>query len=84
MGFGIAHGQADGGLGERLIRDITRDDILRLMEIKMGRILKFNADKNEKLIAQLKKDLAQVEQHLANMVGHTVAWFSLAPRRPGR
>lgn len=66
-----------------LIRDVTPDDILRLMEIKMGRILKFNADKNEKLIAQLKKDLAQVDQHLANMVGHTVAWFSLLKEKYG-
>ena len=66
-----------------LIRDVTPDDILRLMEIKMGRILKFNADKHEELIAQLKKDLAQVEQHLANMVGHTVAWFSLLKEKYG-
>lgn len=66
-----------------LIRDVTRDDILRLMEIKMGRILKFNADKNEEQIAQLKKDIAQVEKHLANMVGYTVAWFSLLKEKYG-
>jgi len=49
-----------------LIREVTRDDILRLMEIKMGRILKFNAVHNERLIAQLQKDMkdqASIKQY---------------------
>ena len=36
----------------RFIREVTRDDILKLMEIKMGRILKFNSDKSNEFIAQ--------------------------------
>ena len=35
------------------IREITNDDILRLMEIKMRRILKFNSDKADEYIATL-------------------------------
>lgn len=65
------------------IREITRDDILKLMEIKMGRILKFNADKSDALLAQLKKEIAQVEKHLADMVAYTIAWFSLLKEKYG-
>ena len=37
----------------QMIREVTRDDILRLMEIKMGRILKFNKEKADELIARM-------------------------------
>ncbi|MDR2811021.1 MAG: DNA gyrase/topoisomerase IV subunit A [Tannerellaceae bacterium] len=57
------------------IRDITHDDILKLMEIKMGRILKFNSDKSNALIAQIKKDIKQVDYHLKNIVAYTIDWF---------
>ena len=43
------------------IRDVTRDDILRLMEIKMGRILKFNTDKCNVTIAQYKEEIAKID-----------------------
>ena len=39
------------------IRVITRDDLLRLMEIKMARILRFNKEKADELIARLKRTL---------------------------
>ena len=39
---------------ELFARPITREDILRLMEIKMGRILKFNKDKADEIIARMK------------------------------
>ncbi len=39
------------------IREVTKEDILRLMEIKMARILKFNSDKAEELIARMRKDI---------------------------
>ncbi len=58
-----------------LIREVTREDILRLMEIKMGRILKFNSEKNEQMIAQIKKEIERVEFHLANIVEYTIDWF---------
>ena len=39
----------------KMIREVTKEDILRLMDIKMARILKFNSDKADELIACLKK-----------------------------
>jgi topoisomerase-4 subunit A len=53
------------------------------MEIKMGRILKFNANKSDELIAQLKKDIAHTESHLANIVNYTIAWFAMLKEKYG-
>ena len=66
------------------IREVTRDDILRLMEIKMGRILKFNSDKSDEMIAQLRKDIQQVDRHLANIVGYTIDWFAMLKEKYGK
>ena len=42
------------------IREVTKEDILKLMEIKMGRILKFNSDKADELIAKMKEELPKL------------------------
>ena len=57
------------------IREVTRDDILKLMEIKMGRILKFNSDKCDAQIAQIKEQIEEINRHLANIVDYTIDWF---------
>ncbi|MDR0995137.1 MAG: DNA gyrase/topoisomerase IV subunit A, partial [Tannerella sp.] len=60
----------------KLIRDVTRDDILRLMEIKMARILKFNSDKSNEFIAKTKENIKQIDFHLAHIVDYAVEWFT--------
>ena len=57
------------------IREVTRDDIMRLMEIKMGRILKFNIDSNDELIAKIKAEIERVNKHLSQIVDYTVDWY---------
>jgi topoisomerase-4 subunit A len=66
-----------------LVREITTDDILRLMEIKMARILKFNAGKNDELIVQIKKDIAETNHHLDHIVEYTVNWFLMLKEKYG-
>ena len=58
-------------------REVTREDILRLMEIKMGRILKFNKDKADELIARMLEEVARIDKDLQNMVEVTANWFKL-------
>lgn len=58
-------------------REITNEDILRLMEIKMGRILKFNKAKADELIARMKEEVARIDKDLQNMVEVTSNWFKL-------
>ena len=58
-------------------REVTRDDILRLMEIKMGRILKFNKEKADEMIARMKDEVERIDKDLQNMVEVTANWFRL-------
>ncbi|MBP5385844.1 MAG: DNA gyrase/topoisomerase IV subunit A [Prevotella sp.] len=59
----------------QLIREVTKDDILRLMEIKMQRILKFNKDKADDLILRIKEEIEQIDYDLNHLVDYTVKWF---------
>lgn len=68
---------------ELFVREVTKDDILRLMEIKMARILKFNKDKADELIARLKAELEQIERDLANLVEVTAEWFRFLQKKYG-
>lgn len=65
------------------IREITRDDLLRLMEIKMARILRFNKDKAEELIARLKKEIAEIDKQLGQMTQVTINWFTMLKEKYG-
>lgn len=66
------------------IREVTNEDILKLMEIKMGRILKFNSDKAEELIARYKAEIEEIEHDLANIVDYTVSWFVMLKEKYGK
>ncbi|MBQ8773883.1 MAG: hypothetical protein IJZ17_05365, partial [Muribaculaceae bacterium] len=57
------------------IRDVTDDDILRLMEIKMGRILKFNSAKADEIIASYKEKIAKINDNLAHIVDYAIKWY---------
>ena len=66
------------------VREVTRDDILRLMEIRMARILKFNKDKADELIARIKDEIAGIDKELANMVEVTCQWFRFLREKYGK
>ena len=59
----------------QMIREVTKEDILRLLEIKMQRILKFNKDKADELIARINDEIAGIDRDLNNMVEVTANWF---------
>ncbi|MBO7052074.1 MAG: DNA gyrase/topoisomerase IV subunit A [Prevotella sp.] len=58
-----------------LVREVTKDDILRLMEIKMKRILKFSKDQAEDLIKRIEGEIAEIERDLGRIVDVTCEWF---------
>ena len=66
------------------IREVTRDDILRLMESKIGRILKFNSDKSYEFIAQTKREIERINHHLEFIVDYTVNWFTGLKEKYGK
>lgn len=65
------------------IREITREDLQRLLEIKMARILKFNSDKSEELIAALKEQIEAVNNNLEHLVAYAIAWYKSLKNKYG-
>jgi topoisomerase-4 subunit A len=53
------------------------------MEIKMGRILKFNSEKADQNIAVLNEQLEQIKNHLSNIVNYTIDWFTNLKEKSG-
>ncbi len=66
------------------IREINRDDILRLMEIRMARILRFNSEKADNTIAQYKSQIEEINLKLENLVDHTISWFLMLKEKYGK
>ena len=65
-------------------REITREDILKLLEIKMQRILKYNKDKADELLMKIKAELAEIENDLAHMTDVTINWFEYLKGKYGK
>ncbi len=57
------------------VRPVDDDDILRLLEIKMKRILRFNADESDRQITRLREKIEEVKHNLDTLVDYTIAWF---------
>jgi topoisomerase-4 subunit A len=62
-------------LKAKLVREVTRDDILRLLEIKMKRILKFSADEADRLIEGYNERITDLTNKLEHLVDYTIAWY---------
>ena len=67
----------------QFIREVTKDDILRLMDIKMARILKFNKDKADELMAKIKAEIEEIDYKLGHMVEVTADWFKFLKQKYG-
>ncbi len=68
----------------QFVREVTKEDILKLMEIKMARILKFNKDKADELIARFKKQVEEIDYHLAHIVAYTINWYEYIKEKYGK
>ena len=68
----------------QMVREVTKDDILKLLEIKMQRILKFNKDKADELMVRLKDEIDEIDRDLANLVEVTANWFQFLKDKYGK
>ena len=57
------------------IRPVTQDDIVRLTEIKIKKIAKYEINEAEKRIVALEKDIAQCRKNLDQLTRYTIRWF---------
>ena len=60
---------------KQFTREVTDDDIIRLFEIKMGRILKFNADKCDEQIAAYKARIEELNNDIEHITEYTIRWY---------
>ncbi|MDE6311070.1 MAG: DNA gyrase/topoisomerase IV subunit A [Muribaculaceae bacterium] len=60
---------------ESFIREVTRDDLLRLLEIKMKRILRFNVEEADRYITDLRAKIEDILGKLSNMDEVTIQWY---------
>lgn len=60
---------------DRLVRDVTKEDIERLLEIRIRRISRYDIDKKRKDIKEIEKKSRQVEKDLKDMTGFTLRYL---------
>ncbi|WP_100615644.1 DNA gyrase/topoisomerase IV subunit A [Confluentibacter citreus] len=61
---------------KHLKRAITEDDIVRLTEIRIKRISKFDIDKAQQKIEALEDQIAEIKHHLAHLIEYAIAYFT--------
>ena len=59
----------------KLKREVTREDILKLMEIRMARILKFNTDKANDHLLAIEAEIEEINNKIENIIPYTIEWF---------
>lgn len=59
----------------KLIREVKREDIEKLFEIRMIRITKFDSKKADDLMKELEKKIKQTEKDLHHLTDYTIRWF---------
>lgn len=65
-------------------RDITGEDIIRLTEIKIKRISKFDSFKADEIIAGLKKEITGIDHHLQNLTDYCIGYFEDLLKKYGK
>lgn len=66
------------------IREVTREDILKLLEIKMMRITKFDSEKADQILIDLQKKIKEVEYQLNNLIEYTIFWYENLKTKYGK
>ena len=69
---------------EKLIREVRREDIERLFEIRMIRITRFDSKKADELMRDLDKKIKATIKNLKNLNDYTIAWFDMLKTKYGQ
>jgi len=67
-----------------LSREVTRDDIIRLTEIKIKRISKYDSKKADEQIREIEAEIEEVNNHLANIISYTINYFRQIKKKHGK
>jgi topoisomerase IV subunit A len=67
-----------------LLRGINEDDVVRLTEIKIKRISKYNTFEADEYMKRLLEELEQVKHHLAHLTEYAIAYFENLLKKYGK
>jgi topoisomerase-4 subunit A len=68
----------------KLLREVTREDIIQLTEIKIKRISKYDAKKADEHIRGIETELDEVKNHLKNIIPFTINYFKQIKKKYGK
>jgi topoisomerase-4 subunit A len=69
---------------KKLLREVTREDIIQLTEIKIKRISKYDSKKADEHIRGIEIELEEVKNHLRNIVPFTINYFKQIKKKYGK
>lgn len=69
---------------KRLLRDVTREDIIQLTEIRIKRISKYDSKKADEHIKGIEKEIEEVKNHLSNIIPFTINYFRQIKKKYGK
>ncbi|WP_034101093.1 DNA gyrase/topoisomerase IV subunit A [Flavobacterium psychrophilum] len=69
---------------KHLKRAVTEEDILRLLDIRIMRISKFDSNKAQDKIESLEGDIEQVKHDLENLIDFAIAYFTRLKEKYGK
>jgi topoisomerase IV subunit A len=67
-----------------LKREVTRDDIIRLTEIKIKRISRYDSFRADDHITKIEEEIEQINYHLANIVPYTIKYYQDIKKKFGK
>lgn len=67
-----------------LLREVTREDIIQLTEIKIKRISKFDVKKADEHIKGLETELEEVKNHLNNIIPYAINYYKQIKKKYGK
>ncbi|NMC36873.1 MAG: DNA gyrase/topoisomerase IV subunit A, partial [Bacteroidales bacterium] len=69
---------------KRLLREVTRDDIIQLTEIKIKRISKYDSKKADEHIKGIESEIEEVKNHLGNITAFAINYFRQIKKKYGK
>ena len=66
------------------IREVNREDLLKLLEIKMMRITKFDSEKANDTLIALEKKIKEIEYELEHLIDYTIFWYESLKNKYGK
>jgi topoisomerase-4 subunit A len=69
---------------KKLVREVTRDDIIRLTEIRIKRISRYDAQKADEQIIAIETEIEEVSNHLDHLVDFAILYFEQIRKKYGK